>query len=460
MALLHSYANPAHEQIVAEIIERLAPEIETSVSHRVLPEAKEYERTSTTVVNACLKPVVSRYLAGLEEGFAGIGTPRAAAVDAVEWRAHAFPGGAQPAHAHRRIRAGRRGNRSAGAGPGRRPRKCPYLRHGRHHGQGVHRRARRSLARARIQRGRRGYRRLAADDRVPVMSSRRRPSTSRKSAPGAVRCSAWTPPAPCRSGRKSAGADPGTCLLRRGRNRTDPHRLPTCCSDTSIRAILSARRAQARFRGSAEGLRALHRGADGARAGRCRAGRPPHRRLEHDPRHPRRLFGARARPARLCAVRLRRQRARFSPQAWRANLPIKRVLVPPSPGAVLVFRPAPCRGRTTTTPTRIGASCAAPTRQNSKPHGPRWRRRRTNSSKPTASRRTRRTLARSAQLHYHGQIFELQVAAPPGRVDAAWIAALEESFGVEHERTYGHRAGPEEPVELMTAQGRRARPLP
>ena len=64
----------------------------------------------------------------------------------------------------------------------------------------------------------------------------------------------------------------------------------------------------------------------------------------------------------------------------------------------------------------------------------------------------RRALARSAQLHYHGQIFELQVAAPPGRVDAAWIAELEEAFGVEHERTYGHRAGPEEPVELMTVQ--------
>ena len=74
VALLHSYANAAHEEIVSGIIERLAPELETSVSHRVLPEAKEYERTSTTVVNACLKPVVSRYLAGLEQGFADIGT--------------------------------------------------------------------------------------------------------------------------------------------------------------------------------------------------------------------------------------------------------------------------------------------------------------------------------------------------------------------------------------------------
>jgi N-methylhydantoinase A len=43
-------------------------------------------------------------------------------------------------------------------------------------------------------------------------------------------------------------------------------------------------------------------------------------------------------------------------------------------------------------------------------------------------------------------------AAPDGKFDAAKIAELEDSFGREHERTYGHRAGPEEPVELVNAQ--------
>lgn len=58
---------------------------------------------------------------------------------------------------------------------------------------------------------------------------------------------------------------------------------------------------------------------------------------------------------------------------------------------------------------------------------------------------------RSANMHYKGQIFELTTPAPDGAIDAAAVATLEESFGQEHERTYGHRAGPEEPVELVNA---------
>ena len=59
---------------------------------------------------------------------------------------------------------------------------------------------------------------------------------------------------------------------------------------------------------------------------------------------------------------------------------------------------------------------------------------------------------RSANMHYKGQIFELTVFAPNGDFDLEKIAELEEAFGQEHERTYGHRAGPEEPVELVNAQ--------
>jgi N-methylhydantoinase A len=56
---------------------------------------------------------------------------------------------------------------------------------------------------------------------------------------------------------------------------------------------------------------------------------------------------------------------------------------------------------------------------------------------------------RTANMHYKGQIFELTTPAPDGEIDAAAITELEESFGREHEITYGHRAGPEEPVELV-----------
>jgi N-methylhydantoinase A len=64
----------------------------------------------------------------------------------------------------------------------------------------------------------------------------------------------------------------------------------------------------------------------------------------------------------------------------------------------------------------------------------------------------RMKLRRSAALHYHGQSFDLTVAVPDGPVDAAMVARLEEAFGQEHEKTYGHRAGPEEPVELVAIQ--------
>jgi N-methylhydantoinase A len=61
-------------------------------------------------------------------------------------------------------------------------------------------------------------------------------------------------------------------------------------------------------------------------------------------------------------------------------------------------------------------------------------------------------LKRSAALHYQGQSYELTVSVPEGPIDADMIAHLEEAFGQEHERTYGHRAGTEEPVELVAIQ--------
>mgnify|MGYP001298869431 CR=1 FL=1 len=61
-------------------------------------------------------------------------------------------------------------------------------------------------------------------------------------------------------------------------------------------------------------------------------------------------------------------------------------------------------------------------------------------------------IRRSASLHYQGQSFELRVPLAPGRLDRVALAALEEAFGAEHERTYGHRAGAEEPVELVSLE--------
>ena len=64
----------------------------------------------------------------------------------------------------------------------------------------------------------------------------------------------------------------------------------------------------------------------------------------------------------------------------------------------------------------------------------------------------RTKIRRSAAMHYQGQSFELVVPVPDGPIDVKMARHLEEAFGAEHERTYGHRAGPEEPVELVSIQ--------
>jgi N-methylhydantoinase A len=61
-------------------------------------------------------------------------------------------------------------------------------------------------------------------------------------------------------------------------------------------------------------------------------------------------------------------------------------------------------------------------------------------------------IKRSAALHYKGQTYELVVPVIDGPIDAAMMSYLEEAFGAEHERTYGHRAGRDEPVELVSMQ--------
>lgn len=66
IALLHSYANPEHEIRVAEAVRARIPDASLSISSDLLPEMREYERTSTTVINAYVRPVVAEYLSNLK----------------------------------------------------------------------------------------------------------------------------------------------------------------------------------------------------------------------------------------------------------------------------------------------------------------------------------------------------------------------------------------------------------
>jgi N-methylhydantoinase A len=70
VCLLFSFANPAHEQLIARALEPIG--IPVSQSHKILPEYREYERTSTVVINAYLVPLMSRYLSALAEGLESV----------------------------------------------------------------------------------------------------------------------------------------------------------------------------------------------------------------------------------------------------------------------------------------------------------------------------------------------------------------------------------------------------
>jgi N-methylhydantoinase A len=64
ISLLFSFANPKNEQAIAEALKPLG--VPLSISHQILPEFREYERTSTVVINAYLQPIMQRYLENLE----------------------------------------------------------------------------------------------------------------------------------------------------------------------------------------------------------------------------------------------------------------------------------------------------------------------------------------------------------------------------------------------------------
>ena len=70
ICFLHSYRNAEHESRAAEILRRRLPSTSVSCSYDVSPEPREYERTSTTVLNAYVKPVVERYISNLERELA------------------------------------------------------------------------------------------------------------------------------------------------------------------------------------------------------------------------------------------------------------------------------------------------------------------------------------------------------------------------------------------------------
>ncbi len=76
VSFMNAYTNGAHEKRVGELAREIMPDVPISLSHEVLPEMQEYERTLTTVANAAVRPVVGKYVSNLrsklaDSGFAG-----------------------------------------------------------------------------------------------------------------------------------------------------------------------------------------------------------------------------------------------------------------------------------------------------------------------------------------------------------------------------------------------------
>ena len=448
ICLVNSYANPVHERLVAEVVEELSPGLPCCASFDVLPEIKEYERTSTTVVNTYVLPIVRRYLRTLRAGLDARGvrapllvmqsngglTPAAEAaakpVNIVESGPAAGVVGARAIARQSGIEdviSFDMGGTTAKAslierGEYTRTREYSV-------GGGI-------MAGSRLLTGAGYLLNVPAIDLAEVGAGGG--SIVRIDAGGSMQV-----------GPRSAGARPGPVCYGLGGDAptvTDANVVlgylnPSflCGGELRIDAAASARAIRAAV-AKPLGLAPEH-AAWGARqvaiANMIRAIRAVSSERGRDPREYA-LFAFGGNGALFAA-------------GMAAELGMKTVVVPPAAGLFSAF----------------GLLYA-----EIEHHYSRTVRRVLRDADPDAIDAVYRALeaqadvqlaadgfdaahracGRTAMLHYQGQIYELEVPAPAGRIDRAALDALAESFGREHERTYGHRAGAGEPVELVTAQ--------
>ncbi len=114
VCLMHAYANAAHERRAAEIVAQEYPDCTLSLSCDVLPEYREYERAVTTLVDAFIKPHMSRYLARIREELgAQLSDKPFLVMQSSRRRRQPRPGDAQADH-HGALRPGRRRARQRG----------------------------------------------------------------------------------------------------------------------------------------------------------------------------------------------------------------------------------------------------------------------------------------------------------------------------------------------------------
>jgi len=74
VCLINSFENPVHELMIKDVVQKEAPDLSISISYEVLPQIREFERTSTTVTNAYVKPLTGRYMARLSQRLDSLGS--------------------------------------------------------------------------------------------------------------------------------------------------------------------------------------------------------------------------------------------------------------------------------------------------------------------------------------------------------------------------------------------------
>ncbi len=144
ICFMHAYANPAHEEAAAERVARRLPAAYLSVSNRVLPQVRFYERTSTTVLNAVVGPILRRYMENLQRRLAQARLHRGISRDAVQRRRRLGRSGGSARRVDPAVGAGGRAECRAGGDRTLRRQPVHHRGHGRHElrrGDGRRRRA-------------------------------------------------------------------------------------------------------------------------------------------------------------------------------------------------------------------------------------------------------------------------------------------------------------------------------
>jgi N-methylhydantoinase A len=448
VCLLHSYQNPAHELRVKEIVAEVAPGLTLCVSAEVLPVINEYERSSTTVINAYVRPIVERYLTRLiseaerigidaplllMQSNGGLTTARAAAVTPMHIIESGPAAGVVGVRAlARRIGVGKAisfdmGGTTAKASlieDGEVTRATEYQ-----VGAGI-------VLGSRLLSGAGYSLKVPAIDLAEVGAGGG--SILWIDAGGALQV-----------GPMSAGAVPGPVCYGQGGTEptvTDANLVlgylnPTHLVGGALKIDAARSRAAIEDKIARPLGMSVEAAAHGAHliaaSNMIRALKAVSSERGRDPRE-------------YALVGFGGNGPLFA-AGMAAEMGIARVLIPPSAGVFSSFGLlyADLEYYFTQTRKRLlraldpaevaavldGLEGEARARLGEDGFGPH-----------------RMMIRRSASLHYQGQSFELRVAMRDGPVDGAALDALEADFGAEHERTYGHRAGVEEPVELVSLE--------